>query len=395
MGAFSQIRDARVFAIVPPAVAELGNAGGFEFQLLDQGNLGHDKLMAARNQLLGMAAQDKRLTGVRPNGLEDTPQYRIDVDQTKASALNLSLSDINDTLSAAWGSTYVNDFIDNGRVKKVYLQSDAAYRMLPEDINKWYVRNSVGEMVPFSTFATGHWEFGSPRLERFNGTSSRQIQGSAAAGVSSGEAMQAMEEIAAKLPPGISYAWTGLSYEERAAGAQAPALYAISLIVVFLCLAALYESWSIPVSVMLVVPLGILGAVVATWSASQSNDVYFQVGLLLTIGLAAKNAILIIEFAQDLYHKGASVVDAAVQAARLRLRPIIMTSLAFILGVLPLALATGAGSGSQNAIGVGVVGGMLSATILTIFFAPVFFVVVRSVFKGKLVPAEGVTHEER
>lgn len=394
MGAFSQIRDARAFAIVPAAVPELGNASGFDFQLLDQGNLGHEKLMAARNQLIGMAAQDKRLTAVRPNGLEDTPQYRVNVDQTKASALNLSLSDINDTLSAAWGSTYVNDFIDNGRVKKVYLQSDAVFRMLPEDINKWYVRNSIGEMVPFSTFATGQWEFGSPRLERFNGTSSRQIQGSAAKGVSSGEAMQVMEELMTKLPPGISYAWTGLSYEERAAGAQAPALYAISLIVVFLCLAALYESWSIPLSVILVVPLGILGAVLATWLADQSNDVYFQVGLLLTIGLSAKNAILIVEFAQDLYHKGATAVDAAIEASRLRLRPIIMTSLAFILGVMPLAMATGAGSGSQNAIGVGVVGGMLSATILTIFFAPLFFVLVRSVFKGRVAtPAEGIAHD--
>ena len=382
-GAFAAIRDARIFPIIPPAVSELGNAGGFEFQLLDRANQGHDKLMAARNQMLGMAAQDARLTGVRPNGLEDTPQYRIDIDEVKASALNLSLADINNTLAAAWGSSYVNDFIDNGRVKKVYLQSDAPYRMLPEDINRWFVRNSKGEMVPFSSFATGHWEFGSPRLERFNGTSSRQIQGSTAPGVSTGQAMQAIEEMAAKLPAGFGISWTGLSYEEREAGSQAPALYAISLAVVFLCLAALYESWSIPFAVILVVPLGILGAVLATKFAGQSNDVYFQVGLLLTIGLSAKNAILIIEFAQAQYRQGASAIEAAVEAARLRLRPIIMTSLAFILGVLPLALAKGAGSGSQNAIGVGVTGGMLSATLLTIFFAPLFFVLVRSFWRGR------------
>lgn len=401
MATFSKIRDARVFAIVPPAVSELGNAGGFDFQLLDRGNLGHAKLMEARNQLLGMAAQEKTLVGVRPNGLEDTPQYRIDVDQIKASALSLSLGDINNTLAAAWGSSYVNDFIDKGRVKRVYLQADAPYRMLPGDIDRWFVRNAMGDMVPFSSFSSGHWEFGSPRLERFNGTSSRQIQGSAAPGTSSGQAMAAMEKLAAKLPQGISFEWTGLSYEERRAGSQAPALYAISLMVVFLCLAALYESWSIPFAVMLVVPLGILGAVLATKGAGQSNDVYFQVGLLLTIGLSAKNAILIIEFAQDLHKKGSGVIDAAVEASRLRLRPIIMTSLAFILGVLPLALATGAGSGSQNAIGVGVVGGMISATFLTIFFAPLFFVVVYTLFKRKEMshtsqpeePASGVLHD--
>lgn len=387
MAKFSQIRDARVFPIVPPAVSELGNAGGFEFQLMDVGHQGHEKLMAARNQFLGMAAQDPKLSGVRPNGLEDTPQYRIDIDQVKASAMGVSLSDINTTLSSAWGSTYVNDFIDSARVKKVYLQSDAPYRMLPGDIDRWYVRNATGDMVPFSGFAKGHWEYGSPRLERFSGTSSRQIQGSTAPGVSSGEAMTAVEAIAARLPSGYSIAWTGLSYEEREAGAQAPALYALSLLVVFLCLAALYESWSIPFSVMLVVPLGVLGAVLATKFAGQSNDVYFQVGLLLTIGLSAKNAILIVEFAKDLHEKGMGVLDAAIEAARLRLRPIIMTSLAFILGVLPLALATGAGSGSQNAIGVGVVGGMLSATVLTIFFAPLFFVAVYGLFRRKEMTA--------
>ncbi len=379
--AFAQIRDARVFPIVPPPVPELGNAGGFDLQLVDRGGQGHDKLMAARNQLLGMAAQDKRLTGVRPNGLEDTPQYKIDIDQVKASALGLSLGDINATLTSAWGSTYVNDFIDRSRVKKVYLQADAKYRMLPEDIDLWYVRNASGQMVPFSNFSTAHWEYGSPRLERFNGTSARNIQGNAAHGVSSGEAMLAMREIADKLPDGFDIEWSGLSYEEQRAGAQAPMLYAISLAVVFLCLAALYESWSIPFSVMLVVPLGILGAVLATYFTDQSNDVYFQVGLLLTIGLSAKNAILIVEFAKDLHEQGKSVVASAVEAARMRLRPIIMTSLAFILGVLPLALASGAGSGSQNAIGIGVIGGMLSGTILTVFFAPLFFVMIYGLFR--------------
>ncbi len=372
----SKIRDATVYAIKPPAVSELGNIGGFDFQLVDKANQGHEKLMAARNQLLGMAARNPMLVGVRPNGLEDTSQYKVDIDQIKAKALGVSLGDINTTLTSAFGSIYVNDFIDAQRVKKVYLQSDANSRMLPSDINKWYVKNSSNEMVPFSAFATGHWKLGSPKLERFNGLSSREIQGNTAPGISSGQAMQEMEKMTKQLPPGFGFEWVGLSYEEIQSGAQAPMLYTISILVVFLCLAALYESWSIPFAVILIVPLGVLGAVIATKLSGQSNDVYFQVGLLLTMGLSAKNAILIVAFAKELHKKGTSVFDSAVQAAHLRLRPIIMTSLAFVLGVLPLALATGAGSGSKNAIGVGVVGGMLSATLLVIFFAPLFFVII-------------------
>jgi multidrug efflux pump len=376
MGALFQIKDAMVFAFAPPAVIELGNATGFDFQLQDRGGMGHAALMQARNQLLGMAMQNPALMGVRPNGLEDTPQYRISVDREKAKALGLSLADINTTISAAWGSAYVNDFIDNGRVKKVFLQADAPFRMLPEDVNRWEVRNAAGRMVPFSTFSGAHWEYGSPQLERYNGVPSRDIMGAPAPGHSSGEAMEIMAELAKKLPAGISYEWTGLSYEERLAGSQAPALYAISILVVFLCLAALYESWTIPFAVILVVPLGVLGAVAAVSLRGLSNDVYFQVGLLTTIGLAAKNAILIVEFAKELYQQGHTLVEATVEAAHQRLRPILMTSLAFVLGVLPLAIANGAGSGAQNAIGIGVMGGMISATVLAIFFVPVFFVVV-------------------
>jgi The (Largely Gram-negative Bacterial) Hydrophobe/Amphiphile Efflux-1 (HAE1) Family len=377
MGALSTVKDAMVFAFMPPAVTELGNATGFDLMLLDRGGLGHQALMQARNQLLGMASQNPALVAVRPNGLEDTPQFRVNVDREKASALGLSLSDINTTLSAAWGSSYVNDFIDQGRVKKVYLQADAPYRMLPEDMNRWEVRNATGDMVPFSTIMSSHWAYGSPQLERYNGASSREIMGAPAPGHSSGEAMAIMEDLAAKLPSGISLSWTGLSYEERLAGSQAPALYAISIIVVFLCLAALYESWSIPFAVMLVVPLGVLGAVLAVTLRGLPNDVYFQVGLLTTIGLAAKNAILIVEFAKDMHEKqGMSLIEAAVEASQQRLRPILMTSLAFVLGVLPLAIATGAGSGAQNAIGIGVMGGMISATVLAIFFVPLLFVVV-------------------
>ena len=374
MGAFMGLKDAMVFAFTPPAVLELGNATGFDFQLLDEAGAGHEALLAARNQLLGMAAQDPALAGVRPNGLADTAQLRVDVDKVKAAALGLQIADINNTLTAFWGSTYVDDFVDRGRVKRVFVQADAPFRMLPEDIGKLHVRNDQGEMVPFSAFATAHWTYGPPKLERFMGTSSMNIQGQPAPGYSSGEAMAAVETLVAKLPPGIGLAWTGLSYEERLSGSQAPALYAISLLVVFLCLAALYESWSIPFAVMLVVPLGVLGAVVAATLTGMSNDIYFQVGLLTTIGLSAKNAILIVEFAKEYYEKGMGLVEATLEAARQRLRPIIMTSLAFILGVMPLALASGAGSGSQNAIGIGVVGGMLSATVLAIFFVPIFFV---------------------
>ncbi|UEM20332.1 efflux RND transporter permease subunit [Skermanella mucosa] len=376
MASLSKVRDAMIFAFTPPAIIELGNATGFDMQLVDRGGLGHEALMQARGQLLGLAAQNPSLVGVRPNGLDDNPQLRIDIDREKASALGLSLADINTTLTATWGSSYVNDFIENGRVKRVYLQADAPYRMLPSDLDRWYMRNAAGEMVPFSTFSTTHWDYGSPRLERFNGVSSINIQGQAAPGVSSGEAMAIMEDLARQLPEGISFEWQGLSYEERLSGSQAPALYAISILVVFLCLAALYESWSIPASVILVVPLGVLGAVVAAHLRGLPNDVYFQVGLLTTIGLSAKNAILIVEFAKDMHDEGMGLLEATIEACRQRLRPILMTSFAFILGVLPLAISTGAGSGSQNAIGVGVMGGMISATVLAIFFVPVFFVAV-------------------
>ncbi|MCM8739196.1 efflux RND transporter permease subunit [Azospirillum sp. A1-3] len=380
MGAMSKLKDAVVFSFLPPSVPGLGNATGFDLQLVDRGGLGHDRLMQARNQLLGMAAQNPKLVGVRPNGLEDTPQFKLDIDREKASALGLSLSDINTTLSAAWGSSYVNDFIDRGRVKKVYLQADAPYRMQPSDIDRWYVRNSSGQMVPFSAFTTAQWIYGSPKLERYNGSSSLNIQGSAAPGISSGEAMAEMEAMMQKLPQGIGYEWTGLSYEERLSGSQAPALYALSMIIVFLCLAALYESWSVPVSIIMVVPLGVIGAVIAATLRGLPSDVYFQVGLLTTIGLSAKNAILIVEFAKALYDQGMELKEAAAEACRQRLRPIIMTSLAFILGVLPLAISTGAGSESQNAIGVGVMGGMISATVLAILFVPVFFVAVYRLF---------------
>ena len=382
MQALGQIKDAMVFPFNLPAIIELGNATGFDFMLTDQGNLGHEKLTAARNQLFGMIAQHPdTLVGVRPNGMEDTPQYKLIIDQEKAQALGVSLSDINTTLGAGWGGSYVNDFIDRGRVKKVYVMGQADSRMLPDDISKWFVRNSAGTMVPFSAFSSAKWQYGSPRLERYNGLPSMEILGQAAPGKSSGDAMNLMEELAGKLPAGIGYDWTGMSYQERLSGNQAPALYAISLIVVFLCLAALYESWSIPFSVMLVVPLGVVGALIFTTLRGLSNDVYFVVGLLTTIGLSAKNAILIVEFAKDLMEKeGKGLVESTLEAARMRLRPILMTSLAFILGVLPLAISTGAGSGAQNAVGTGVMGGMVTATALAIFFVPVFFVVVRRRF---------------
>ncbi|EOC1314210.1 efflux RND transporter permease subunit [Cronobacter turicensis] len=380
--AFGKLQDGLVFPFNLPAILELGTATGFDFELKDQANLGHDALTQARNQLLGMVHEHPDvLTRVRPNGLEDTPQFKLDVDQEKAQALGVSIPDINQTIMTALGGTYVNDFIDRGRVKKVYVQADATFRMLPSDIAAIYVRGNGGDMVPLSAFTTSHWIYGSPRLERYNGMPSMEILGEAAPGRSTGEAMALMESLAAKLPSGIGYDWTGLSYQERLSGNQAPALYAISLVVVFLCLAALYESWSIPFSVMLVVPLGIIGALLAASLRGLNNDVYFQVGLLTTIGLSAKNAILIVEFAKDLMEKeGRSLTDATLEAVRLRLRPILMTSLAFILGVLPLVLNRGAGSGAQNAVGTGVMGGMLSATLLAIFFVPVFFVVIRRRF---------------
>jgi multidrug efflux pump len=383
MAAFTRIREGMVYAFAPPAVMDLGNATGFDFELQDQGGLGHDKLIQARNMMLGMAAQNPVLMGVRPNGMEDTPQYELEIDKPRAGALGLSMSDVNDTLSTAWGGAYVNNFLDRGRNKKVYVQGDAQFRMQPDDLNRWYVKNSNGDMVPFSAFAHAYWTYASPRLERYNGVSSVELLGQPAPGLSTGVAMKAMEDIAAKLPTGIGYSWTGLSYQERLAGSQSTSLYALSMLVVFLCLAALYESWSIPFSVILVVPLGIVGALLATWLRGLSNDVYFQVGLLTTIGLSTKNAILIVEFAKELQAQGRGLLEATIEAARMRLRPILMTSLAFGLGVLPLALSNGAGSGSQNAIGTGVLGGMLASTILGIFLIPLFFVQVRSLFSKK------------
>jgi len=380
---FFSLRDAMVFAFAPPAVLELGNASGFDVFLQDRAGVGHEQLLAARNQFLGMAAQSKILAGVRPNGLNDEPQYQLSIDDERASALGVTMADINNTLSIALGGSYANDFIDRGRVKKVYIQGQPNSRMSPEDLNKWYVRNGAGEMVPFSAFASGSWIFGAPKLSRYNGVESMEILGTPAPGYSSGEAMAEVERLARQLPKGIGFAWTGLSFEERLSGSQAPALYALSLLMVFLCLAALYESWSIPIAVMLVVPLGIVGALLATSLRGLSNDVYFQVGLLTTIGLAAKNAILIVEFAKELHSQGRSLQEAAIEACRMRLRPIIMTSLAFILGVVPLAIATGAGSGSQHAIGTGVIGGMLTATVLAIFWVPLFFVVVSAWFSKK------------
>ncbi len=373
---FATIRDAQIFAVTQPSVPELGTASGFDLMLQDRGGIGHKALLAARNQLLGMAAQDKVLAGVRPNGVEDAPQFKVNVDRDKAGALGVPLTDINQTLSVAWGSAYVNDFIDRGRVKRVYVQGDAPARMSPEDLGKWYVRNDQDKMVPFSAFASGSWTYGPQKLTRYNGVPAFDIQGQAAPGHSSGEAMDEMEKLVAKLPRGVGFEWTGMSFEERLSGSQAPALYAVSLAVVFLCLAALYESWSIPVTVLLVVPLGILGAVIATLARGMSNDAFFQVGLLTTMGLAAKSAILIVEFAKNYYDNGATLIEAVTQAARQRLRPILMTALAFMFGVLPLAVASGAGSGAQNAVGTGVIGGMLAATFLAIFFVPLFFVVV-------------------
>ena len=381
---FSTIKEALVFAFAPPAVVELGQATGFDFELIDRGSLGHDALMEARDELLAKARQNPNLINVRANGLDDVEQFNLDIDLAKAGALSINLAELNSTISAFWGSMYVNDFMDKGRTKKVYLQADAPYRMQASDFNNYYVRNALGEMVPFSAFMTGHSDYGSPRLERYNGLPSIEILGEAAHGQSSGQAMAIMEELAKELPVGFGFDWTGLSYQERMSGSQAPALYAISLLVVFLCLAALYESWSIPFSVMLVVPFGVLGALGGAYLRGLNNDVYFQVGLLTTVGLSAKNAILIVEFAKELEESGRELIDAVVHAVRLRLRPIIMTSLAFTLGVLPLAISTGAGSGSQNAIGTAVIGGVIMATVCCIYYTPIFFVVISKVFKPKL-----------
>ena len=370
------IKDASVYAFIPPPIPSLGNASGFDFKLVDQAGLGHEALVQARNMMLGMATQDARMIGVRPNGMSDVPQYNLDIDHERASALGISIRDITDTIGTAWGSTYVNDFVDKGRVKRVYMQGDAPYRMLPEDVERWYVRNNMGEMVPFSSFVSGNWEYGSPRLERYNGRSSMEILGAPAAGVSSGVAMASIEDMGKKLPEGIGLEWTGISYEERMAGDQTTLLYGVSLLIVFLCLAALYESWTIPFAVMLIVPLGIVGTVAATRFAGLSNDVYFQIALLTTVGLVAKNAILIVEFAKSLYESGRSVIVSAMLAAEQRLRPILMTSMAFVLGVTPLAIANGAGSASQNAIGIGVIGGMIGATTLALVYVPMFFIVI-------------------
>lgn len=389
------VKDASyIMPLQLPAMPELGVSAGFNLQLKAASGQSHDQLLAARNTILGLAAQDSRLAGVRPNGQEDTPQYRVIVDHAQAGALGVSVAEINSTMGIAWGGSYINDFIDRGRVKKVYVQGEAGSRMMPEDLDQWYVRNNRGEMVPFSAFATGEWTYGSPRLERYNGVSSMNIQGTPAPGISSGDAMVAMEEIVAKLPEmglqGFDFEWTGLSLEERESGAQAPFLYALSLLIVFLCLAALYESWSIPFSVLLVVPLGIVGALLLTFGGmvllqnpNLSNNIYFQVAIIAVIGLSAKNAILIVEFAKELQEQGEELFEATLHAAKMRLRPIIMTTLAFGFGVLPLALASGAGAGSQHSVGYGVLGGVISSTLLGIFFIPVFYVWIRSVFKYK------------
>jgi len=376
-GPFSQIRDGLVFPIVPPAVTELGTSSGFDFYLKDEGGRGHAALIEARNQLLDLASKDKRLTGVRAGGSEDSPQYRLDVDAERASALGVSMDSVNETLALAWGGRYIDDFIDRGKLKRVYLQGDAPFRMQPGDFNRWYVRSETGKMVPVSAFSSAHWEFGSPQLERFNRVPAVNISGEAAHGVSSGAAMQAIDEIVAKLPAGFRIDWTGQSYQERAAGAQTPILYTMSVIIVFLALAALYESWAMPIPILLAVPLGVIGAVLATAARGLERDVYFQVGMLTTIGLASKNAILIVEFAKLNMDNGMDIIEATLHAVRDRLRPIVMTSLAFGFGVLPLALATGAGAGAQRAIGTGIFGGMIAGTVFGVLFVPVLFVSVR------------------
>ena len=380
MGEFSKIRDGLAFAFSPPAVIELGQANGFDLQLQDRGGLGHEKLMEARNQLLGMAMKNPKLVAVRPNGQDDSPQFKLEIDDVRAGALGVPLADANSILATAWGGSYVNDFIQNDRVKKVYLQGEAPSRMLPDDINSWYVRNNKGEMVPFSAFASARWQYGSPRLERYNGIPSVEIMGQAASGISTGEAMAEMEKMVAQLPTGIGYEWTGLSYEEKKAGAQAPALYAISLLVVFLAVAALYESWTIPFVNLLMLPLGLVGAVTAVSLRVLPNDVYLQIGLLTTVGLSTKNAILIIQFIKEQMQQGHDLVDATLSAVKIRLRPVIMTSLAFFFGTLPLALTKGAGAAAQNAIGTAVTGGLLSATFIDLLFIPFFFVLVSRLF---------------
>jgi HAE1 family hydrophobic/amphiphilic exporter-1 len=390
---FSKIRNARAFAFAPPSVIELGQSGGFDFQLQDRGGLGHDALMAARNQLLDNAARDPRLSRVRPNGLEDVPEYRIDVDWEKAGALGVSIGSIHDTISASFGSAYVNDFIQGGRVKRVFVQADAPYRRLPTDLERLYVRNSQGTMTPFAAFASGHWTYGPPQLRRYNAFPSINIWGEAPQGRSSGEAMQAMEEIAAKLPLGIAFDWSGISFQERMAGSQAPLLYAFSILVIFLCLAALYESWPIPVSILLALPLGAIGGVIASTLRGLPNDVYFQIGLLTTLGLTTKNAILIVQFAKTRADEGMGLIEATMEGAKLRLRPIIMTSLALGFGVLPLVFASGAGAGAQKAIGTGVLGGVVTATFLVTIYAPLFYVLIEMTLGKRRTRQEAVSDE--
>jgi hydrophobe/amphiphile efflux-1 (HAE1) family protein len=383
MAAFARIREAMVFAFPPPSVIELGTATGFDFQLIDRGGLGHDAMMSARNQLLGMAAQDKRLAKVRPNGMEDVPEYRIDVDWEKAGAQGLTITSIHNTISAAFGSAYVNDFIQAGRVKRVYVQVDAPYRMLPKDLERLYVRNTVGRMVPFASFASSHWASGSPRLERFNGFPSMNILGEPTPGKSSGDAMLAMEEITSKLPKGVGYDWTGLSYQERQAESQKGLLYAFSILVMFLFLAALYGKWDIPISVLLILPLGVIGGFIASRLRGLPSDVYFQIGMLNTLGLATKNAVLIVQFAKRGVEEGLGLVEAALRAVKLRLRPILMTSITTGIAVLPMAFSTGAGAGAMNAIGTVVLGGMLTGTILVVMFAPLFYVLIEKTFSKR------------
>ncbi len=380
---FAGTRDAMILTFQPPAVLELGNASGFDMELVDKGNVGHDKLLAARNQLLGMAASDPRVIAVRPNGIEDASQYNLVIDRAKANAFGVTTADINTFVEGALGSIYVNQFLRAGRVKQVYVQGEDYARMLPDDLDKWYLRNSTSGLVPFSAIATGKWLVGAQNVQNYNGSTSYEILGVPGRGGSTGTAIAAMQEMAAKLPAGIGYEWTGLSFEEVQAGSQTTALFSISGVVILFCLAALYESWAIPIAVLLVAPLGVLGAVIATSIRGLDNDVYFQVGLLTTVGLAVKNAILIVEFAKEFYEQGATLRDAALQAARERLRPILMTSLAFVCGVFPLAIASGAGAAARTAIGTAVVGGMVTATILAIFFVPVFFVTVLRLFKVK------------
>jgi len=383
MAALGQIKDAFIFAFPPPAIPELGTASGYTFFLKDNSGQGHEALVAARNQLLGLAAGSKKLANVRPNGQEDTPQFRSHIDAAKATSLGLSIDQINGTLAAAWGSSYIDDFVDRGRVKRVFVQADQAFRMVPEDFDLWSVKNDKGEMVPFSAFATKHWDYGSPRLERYNGVSAMEIQGEPAPGVASGDAMAEIEQLAKQLPQGFGIEWTAMSYQERQAGSQTPLLYTLSLMIVFLCLAAMYESWSVPTAVLLAAPLGILGAVLANTFKGLERDIYFQVAMLTTVGLTSKNAILIVEFAKENLEKGASLIESIMHAVRDRLRPIVMTSLAFGMGVVPLAISTGAGSGAKQAIGTGVLGGMIVGTVLGVFFVPLFFVVVQRLFKRK------------